>query len=373
MRPGRRRERSIEGSGRPIILAVDDTPSNLELLHGYLGQAYDVRLCASAEAALRLVERTVPDLFLLDVVMPGTDGYELCRRLKADARTAEVPVIFLTARVGARDEEAGFREGAVDYIPKPIQPRTLLARVDTHLRLSNATRCLEDQNHALERLVAERTADVVDLQAATILAMASLAETRDQDTGNHLKRTQNYVLVLAERLRESPRYASELDPDAVRLIHGSAPLHDIGKVGVPDRILLKPGPLDEEERKLMRLHTTYGRDTILAVENYLGKKTDFLRYAREIAYSHHERWDGAGYPEGLAGEAIPLSARMMAIVDTYDALISRRVYKPPYDHEFAIAEIAKARGTSFDPALVDVTIEVAESFRSISARFSDAP
>jgi putative two-component system response regulator len=180
-------------------------------------------------------------------------------------------------------------------------------------------------------------------------------------------------LILAERLRGHPRFAAELDAEAVRLIYNSAPLHDIGKVGVPDRILLKPSPLDADEQAVMKRHTAYGRDTILAVETYLGKKTDFLRYAREIAYSHHEHYDGSGYPEGLKADAIPLAARMMAVVDVYDALISRRIYKPPYDHEFAVAEIAKGRGTVFDPDVIDGFLADAERFREIARRFTDEP
>jgi putative two-component system response regulator len=357
---------------RPVVLAVDDTPENLLLLNDLLEDAYEVRLAANGQSALRIAAlEPMPDLILLDVMMPELDGYEVCRRLKASSYTCDIPVIFLTARHQSADEQRGFMLGAVDYISKPINPDTLRARVSTHIRLKQATALLRDQNSHLEHLVAERTAEVDEMQSATILAMASLAETRDNETGNHIRRTQHYVAALAIQLRSHPRFSKELTARNIELLFRSAPLHDIGKVGVPDRILLKPGKLDTEEFEIMKLHTLYGRDAILAVERQLRKTNTFLRYAREIAYSHQEKFDGSGYPEGLAGEAIPMSARLMAVADVYDALISKRVYKPAFSHEEAVAIICEGRDSHFDPDIVDAMLAIEHRFKEIASQYRD--
>ncbi len=359
-------------SERKTILIVDDTPDNITLLTGLLKDEYRTKIATGGETALRITGASDPiDLILLDVMMPGIDGHEVCRRLKADEATREIPVIFLTAMSQVEDERKGFDLGAVDYITKPISPPILLARVRTHLRLKEANDFLKDQNEILEHKVQERTRQIAAVQDVTMAAMGSLAETRDNETGNHIRRTQHYVKVLALALRDHPRFASFLSEERVELLFKSAPLHDIGKVGVPDRILLKPGPLTDEEFEEMKRHTTYGRDAIAAAEGLLDAPESFLEIAREIAYSHQEKWDGSGYPEGLAGEAIPVSARLMAVADVYDALISKRVYKPAMTHEAAVSLIEQGAGSHFDPDIVEAFSVAAEEFRTIASRFMD--
>ena len=359
---------------KPIatVLVVDDTPDNLSLMGGLLRDHYHVKVANQGEKALKIAQgEQPPDLILLDIMMPGMDGYEVCRRLKANLHTRDIPVIFLTARADMEDERQGLALGAVDYITKPISPPILLARVATHLALKASADFLRDKSAYLEREVALRTLEVQAIQDVTIMAMTSLAETRDNETGNHIRRTQLYVKTLAERLRHHPRFEHLLNDRMIELLYKSAPLHDIGKIGIPDSILLKPGKLTVEEFEVMKTHTTLGRDAIEEAERCLGMRVAFLSLSKEIAYSHQEKWDGSGYPQGLAGDAIPVSARLMAVADLYDALISKRVYKPAFPHEQACATIVKGRGTHFDPDTVDAFVAIAQDFLHISQRYPD--
>ena len=359
---------------KPIatVLVVDDTPDNLSLMGGLLRDHYHVKVANQGEKALKIAQgEQPPDLILLDIMMPGMDGYEVCRRLKANLHTRDIPVIFLTARADMEDERQGLALGAVDYITKPISPPILLARVATHLALKASADFLRDKSAYLEREVALRTLEVQAIQDVTIMAMTSLAETRNNETGNHIRRTQLYVKALAEHLRDHPRFAHVLTDRMVDLLYKSAPLHDIGKIGIPDAILLKPGKLTVEEFEIMKTHTTLGRNAIEEAERRLGMRVAFLSVSKEIAYSHQEKWDGSGYPEGLKGDAIPVSARLMAVADVYDALISKRVYKPAFPHEQACATIVKGRGTHFDPDMVDAFVAIAQDFLHISQRYPD--
>lgn len=363
---------ALGSTDRPTILVVDDTPDNLSLMSGLLRGTYKVKLAHSGERALQIVSgEAKPDLILLDIMMPEMDGYEVLRRLQADPVSRQIPVIFLTAMTAAEDEQIGLDLGALDYISKPINPAIVLARVNTQLQLKFARDFLQNQNQHLEREVQRRTREVVAIQDVTIRAITSLAETRDNETGNHIRRTQHYVKVLAQQLQHHPRFRHELSADCIESLFKSAPLHDIGKVGIPDHILLKPGRLDANEFEIMKTHTTLGRDAILRAEQELGESIAFLRHAKEIAYSHQEKWDGSGYPEGLVGEAIPLSARLMAVADVYDALISRRVYKPAFSHEKAIEIIREGRGNHFDPDMVDGFLQVSDLFQRIAQQYAD--
>jgi putative two-component system response regulator len=354
------------------ILAVDDTPENLTLIRGLLKGHYKTLFANNGEKALQLVaEGGGIDLILLDVMMPEIDGYEVCRRLKANPATADIPVIFLTAKTAVADEKLGLEIGAVDYVTKPISPPILMARIKNHLLVKQARDVLANQNARLETLVTERTLALSETQDATIYAMSALAETRDNETGNHIRRTQNYVKALALKLREGGTHAAALDDTTIDLLYKSAPLHDIGKVGIPDRVLLKPDKLDEEEWSVMRMHAVYGRDAIASAESLLSSGNRFLQHARDIAYCHHEKWDGSGYPQGLSGAAIPLSARLMAVADVYDALRSRRVYKPPFPHEKAVALIQEGDGRHFDPAVTAAFVAIADEFAAIAERFGD--
>src|SRR5450830_1121270 len=337
---------------KPIatVLVVDDLADNLSLMSSLLKDHYRVKVANQGEKGLRIAAQLpAPDLILLDIMMPGMDGYEVCRRLKADPATRDIPVIFLTARADVADEALGLALGAVDYITKPISPPILLARVQTHLALKATADFLRSKSDYLQQEVALRTLEVQAIQDVTIMVMAALAETRDSETGNHIRRTQLYVKALAERLREHPRFEPVLSERNIELLYKSAPLHDIGKVGIPDAILLKPGKLTVEEFEVMKRHPEIGRDAIEEAERRLGIKVKFLTFAKEIAYSHQEKWDGSGYPQGLAGDAIPVSARLMAVADVYDALISKRVYKPAFSHEQACQIVVQGRASTLIP------------------------
>ena len=360
-----------DDSDRAVILIVDDTADNITLLTYLLGGQYKNKVATNGQKALQIAFKEPPDLILLDIMMPGMDGYSVCRELKANPTTRDVPVIFLTARTQEDDEAHGFELGAVDYITKPISPPILMARVQTHISLQQARKSLAKHNEALENLVEVRTRQLAGLQDSLIKAMASMAETRDNETGQHIRRTQLYMHALAEHLKENPKYKDELGERVITMIYKSAPLHDIGKVGVPDRILLKPGRLDPDEFEEIKKHTTYGRDTIIAAEKELETPEPFLAIARDIAYCHHEKWDGSGYPSGISGEAIPLPARMMAIADVYDALISKRVYKAAMTHDEAVDTIIKGRGTHFCPEILDIFSGISEEFRNIALEHQD--
>jgi len=358
---------------KPVILVVDDTPDNLLLMANLLKDSYTVKAANNGEKALKIAnDSPPPDLILLDIMMPGMNGHEVARALQAEPRTRAIPIIFLTAMASTDDETRGLELGAADYITKPISPPVVLARVRTQLKVKDAADFLRDKNDYLEQEVQRRMRELGAIQDVTIHAMASLAETRDNETGNHIRRTQHYVRVLAEHLREHPRFRQFLDDDTIKLMFKSAPLHDIGKIGIPDRILLKPGRFTPEEFEIMKTHTTLGRDAIAHAEQQLGMDVDFLRLAKEIAYSHQEKWDGSGYPEGLAGDAIPISARLMAVADVYDALISRRVYKDGMPHEQAVQIILDGRGAHFDPDICDAFQACLPLFQQIAARFADS-
>ncbi|MCG8617857.1 MAG: two-component system response regulator, partial [Desulfobacterales bacterium] len=350
----------------PTVLAVDDSTNNIDLVVGALGASYTISVATNGRDALFLAVKEQPDLILLDVMMPEINGYDVCRSLKADPRTREIPVIFLTALHDDTDEATGLKLGAVDYITKPFNPELLRRRVETHISLKT------HRDH-LEELVATRTMQLNLTRDITIEIAGNLAEYRDPETGGHIRRTQNYVKCLALALRGCKAFpAYPLDDDHIDLLVKSAPLHDIGKVGVPDAILLKPGKLTPEEFDAMKQHTVYGRDIITASEKRLGNES-FLRIAREIAYSHHEWWDGSGYPLGLKGEEIPLAGRLMALADVYDALISKRSYKPAFSHDKAVRIITEAKGTHFDPELVDLFLVHEDEFHRISGEFADQP
>ncbi|MFT3848393.1 MAG: two-component system response regulator [Propionivibrio sp.] len=364
---------ALDCTDKATILIVDDTPDNLSLMSALLRDRYRVKVANNGEKALRVAQTAPPpDLILLDIMMPGLSGHDVIRELKANAATRDIPVIFLTAMSAVEDEKKGLELGAVDYITKPISPPIVLARVANHLHIKAAADFLRDKSVYLESEVAKRTREIAAVQDVTILAMASLAETRDNETGNHIRRTQFYVKALAERLRTHPRFGYFLSDDIIDKLFKSAPLHDIGKVGIPDRILLKPGRFTPDEFEIMKTHTTLGRDAIVHAERQLGTQVDFLRIAKEIAYGHQEKWDGSGYPEGIGGEDIPISARLMAVADVYDALISRRVYKDGMPHEKAVQIIVEGRGAHFDPDIVDAFLELQDEFQAIAARFADS-
>lgn len=365
---------SADGSEqqKATILIVDDIPENLAVLGDLLQPSYRVLAATSGARALSLaVADPRPDLILLDVMMPQMDGYQVLDQLLMQPATRTIPVIFVTALDMTQDEERGLSLGAVDYISKPLRPAIVLARVRAHIDLKRARDRLENHNACLEAEVARRMAENQLIQDVSIHALARLAETRDPETGNHLHRTQGYVRALAECLRKHPGFSSCLTGRFCELLVKSAPLHDIGKVGIPDHILLKPGKLTADEWTIMKTHATIGSEAIAQAERDAAEPVEFLRLAKEIARHHHEKWDGSGYPDGLAGKAIPISARLMALADVFDALISPRVYKAPMSYEEAFAIITAERGRHFDPDVVAAFTQQFDEFKRIAERYRD--
>ncbi|MBC7700562.1 two-component system response regulator [Aquabacterium sp.] len=317
---------------RPTILVADDSPQNIELLSRVLGQEYRIKVATSGEKALKIAySDEPPDLILLDIMMPDLSGLQVCQRIKANPDRRRIPIIFVTAMTTVEDESLGLAMGAVDYISKPISPPLVQARVRTHL-------ALYDQSRELARMVAQRTAELVATRQQIIRRLGRAAEYKDNETGNHVVRMSHIARLVAQQ--------AGLGPEAVQLVFQTAAMHDLGKIGIPDHILLKPGPLTDGEWVLMRQHAQIGADIIGRHDNEL------LATARAIALTHHEKWDGTGYPQGLKGEQIPLYGRIVAIADVFDALMTRRPYKAALPAAESLAIMAEQKGTHFDPMLL---------------------
>jgi putative two-component system response regulator len=356
------------------VLIVDDIPDNLAVLGELLMPHYKVRVASSGARALAsAIIKPLPDIILLDIMMPEMDGYQVLKRLKEQPDTREIPVIFLTALDQTEDEAKGLELGAVDFISKPIRPPIILTRIKGQLDIKAARDLLRDKNTWLENEVQRRISQYQKVQDITMRALASLAEARDNETGNHILRTQGYVNVLAKELATLPEYSQALTPDIIESYTKAAPLHDIGKVGIPDYVLHKQGKHSPEEWEIMKTHAQVGADAIwraIQDEDDL-EAADFLHVAMEIAGNHHEKWDGSGYPNGLSGTNIPLSARLMALADVFDALVSKRVYKPPFSIEKVTEMILEGKGKHFDPAVVDAYVRRIDDFRAIAKRYAD--
>jgi putative two-component system response regulator len=352
------------------ILIVDDDPANLTVLNTLLSSEYKVRAANSGRRALEMANlEPRPDLILLDIIMPEMDGYSVLKKLKDNPITNPIPVIFLTAMGSDEKERKGLQLGAVDYIIKPIKPLIMLARVKAQLNLKFANDFLHNKNDFLESEVSRRMEENQLIQNASILALAHLAETRDPETGEHIKRTQTYIELLAKKLQNHPRFENTLTNHFISLLVKSAPLHDIGKVGIPDNILLKPGPLNEDEWKVMKTHAEIGAHSIELTEDDISQPIEFLSLSKDIAHWHHERWDGEGYPDGLTGDNIPLSARFMAVADVFDAITSKRIYKEAMPFIEAKKIIICGRGKHFDPDIVDAFVELFEDFCDVARQF----
>ncbi|MDR1854355.1 MAG: response regulator [Azoarcus sp.] len=353
------------------ILLVDDSSESLYALARILASTYEVRIATGGELALQLIARERPDLVLLDIVMPGMSGFDLLERLKGDEATREIPVVLVTSLEEDDKEERGLSLGAVDYIRKPFKAGIVRSRVSMQLKLKAEAEFLRERADHLALQAMQRNRELLEGRTVAIMTMVTLAEERDNETGAHMQRTQHYVRVLAEALRDHPRFRDYLTDAAIDILFKSAPLHDIGKVGISDSILLKPGRLTKPERKIMQDHPLIGFNAIKKAERKLGHTLDFLECAKEIIYSHHERWDGSGYPQGLTGDEIPIPARLMALADVYDALLCRRVYKGAMSHEEVTEIIAAASGSHFDPDVVTAFLEHEQEFRDIARRFPD--
>lgn len=336
---------------KSMVLVVDDTPENIDILSGILKPHYKVKAALNGKKALSIAAgEDRPDIILLDIMMPEVDGYEVCRALKANPLTMNIPIIFITGKNEEKDEEKGLRLGAVDYITKPITPAIVLARVSTQISLYNQSLALEDK-------VKQRTEELSRTRLGIIERLGRAAEFKDNETGLHVIRMSHYSRILASALN--------YDEDWVDLIFNAAPMHDVGKIGIPESILRKPGKLTEDEWTVMKTHPVIGADI-------LGEHDDILlKTAKEIALTHHEKWDGSGYPYGLKQQEIPLSGRIIAIADVFDALTTKRPYKEPWSVEDALVLIKESAGSHFDPHLVDVFLQNIDQVLEIKQRFAE--
>ena len=350
---------------RPLIFIVDDVPENIQIALSHLKELdCEFAYATSGEQALERIKAAHPQLILMDIMMPGMSGFEAVLALKKERDVAGIPVIFLTARAESSDIARGLELGAVDYIVKPFNGAELRSRVQNHLEL------YAYRSH-LEELVEQRTHETEQLKDVIIEAMGEMAEYRDPETGRHIQRTRKYVEIISASLVENGHFVEQLTYEYIDLLQKSAPLHDIGKVAIRDSILLKPGKLTVEEFEEMKKHTLFGEEVIANLEQMAGYTTSFLSCAKEIAGSHHEKYDGSGYPRGMSGENIPLAGRIMAIADVYDALISKRVYKDAISHDDAVKIMLDGRGSHFDPLLIDALVQVEPQFYKVALAYRD--
>lgn len=355
----------------PQIMAVDDTPQNLKLLENMLSdRGYRVIPIPNGEMALKIAAKTPPDLILLDINMPGMDGYEVCEKLKEIESTRDIPILFISALNETEAKLKAFEAGGRDYVTKPFQIEEVRARVETHLHLRRLQQQVEQYSHLLEDRVQEQVKEISDSQLATILAMAKLAEQRDDDTGKHIERTQIFCKTLAEELKGTRTYESQITSSFIENIYHCSPLHDIGKVAISDNILLKPGKLTPDEFEIMKTHAALGAKTLKVVQEKYPRNL-FISMGISIARSHHEKWDGSGYPDGLSEDEIPLAAGIMAVADVYDALRSKRVYKDAFPHAKCRAIIVEGTGKHFNPRIVDAFLSVENTFKEIRDRMDD--
>ena len=343
---------------RKTIYLVDDNITNLTFGKNTLVKYYKVFTMNSGASLLKSLERNIPDLILLDVEMPEMNGYEVIKIIKSKEETKDIPVIFLTAKIDGDSELEGLSLGAIDYITKPFSPSLLLKRIETHLELAN-------YNKHLQEMVVAKTKSVLELQNAILKTMAELVECKDNITGGHIERTTYYLNALLEVMQIHDLLKEKISEWDLKLVLQSAQLHDVGKISIKDDILQKPGKLTSQEFEEIKKHALFGEEIIEKIKKNTSERI-FLEHAGIFASTHHEKWDGSGYPRGLKGEEIPLQGRLMAIVDVYDALVSERPYKKPYTHEEAVNIIKEGSGSHFDPVLVDLFLEISDEFKKIS-------
>jgi len=350
---------------KPCIFLVDDNIVNLNLGKNVLQHMYTVITIPSGEKLFTALKKLKPDLILLDIEMPGMSGYDTIKGLKINPETADIPVIFLTAKTANDDELFGLSLGAVDYITKPFSPPILLKRVELHLLLQMQKEKIREYNSHLIDIVNERTDDIFALQDAVIMWAAEIIEFRDSETGHHVERVQKYLEIMLDEMIHMEIYSTDVITWDNEAFLKSALLHDVGKIKIRDDVLLKKERLTDEEFENMKTHSTYGKILIENLQNRVPNQV-FLDYAKTLAHYHHEKWDGSGYPDGLKGDEIPLPARMMALADVYDALVSDRPYKKAFPHDKAMEIIREGRGTHFDPVLADLFIRLSGQFKVVS-------
>lgn len=345
------------------VLIVDDVASNLVILTELIKQAgYVPRPVTSAKQAMEAMKISLPQLILLDISMPDIDGFEFCEILKKEAWTRDIPIIFISAMDATEDKKRGFELGAVDFITKPFEKTEVIARINTHIKLFKLQQTLEENNKRLHKMVADQLKIIHDEQRNMIYALAKLSESRDDAIGSHLENVGRNCKLLAQSLQFSPVFEKEITQTFIDTIEAASAIHDIGKIKIPDRILLKPGKLTPDEMDVMKTHTELGAKSLMDIYASI-EHNDFIKMAIDIAYYHHEKWDGTGYPTGLAGRDIPLSARIMAIVDVYDTLISERCYKQAFTHEESMEIINASSGIDFDPDILEIFNKIQRQLR----------
>ena len=358
-------------SDRNKIIIVDDDITNLTVGKNALADKYDVFTAPSGAKLFQLLEKLTPDMILLDIEMPGISGYEVIRKLKSSEKPAEIPVVFLTSIIDPESEVKGLNLGAIDYITKPFSRELLLKRIEVHLLIEAQKKELKNYSQNLEKMVSKKTETVFELQNAILKTVAELVESRDNITGGHIERTQEYLALFINFLLSHNIYADELGLWDINLFIMSSQLHDVGKISIRDNILMKPGELSDEENAEMKKHTTQGIMIIEKIERSTPESA-FLKHAKILAGTHHEKWDGTGYPFGLKGEEIPLQGRLMAIVDVYDALTNDRPYKKAFSHDKALEIIKDGRGIKFDPKLTDIFLLYEKDFNRVKESMGGA-
>ncbi|MGE5389674.1 MAG: HD domain-containing phosphohydrolase [Deltaproteobacteria bacterium] len=349
------------------ILIVDDSKTDMMLIKNMLYD-YNLLMAYDGMEAMDVIDNISNiDLMILDLNMPRMNGFEVLQTMQKRPVSKRIPTLILTNFDEVENEIKGLNLGAVDYIRKPLNMQSVRKRVEVHMNLRRALKSIEEYNQELEEKVYARTRELVLTRDITIHALIGLLEVRNLESRNHTVRTQWMMKMLCEHLKNKPHYAQILQEEYIRILVQTAPLHDIGKVGIPDNILLKPGAFDPEEYEIMKKHTTYGVEA-LSVGPQMGQAAGFIRTAIEIVATHHEKWNGSGYPEGLKGEDIPLPGRLMALIDVYDALTNKRVYKEAYSHEKSLDIMRDERGKHFDPHLLDAFIEIESEIRQIAGK-----
>ena len=350
-----------------IILIVDDIEINRMILREMLQDDYQIIEAGSGGEALSILfeDKVLPTVVLLDIIMPDIDGFQVLDRIKLDETTRNIPVLFITAADSDETESRGLKSGAADYVTKPFNHDVVRARVDNHINLAR-------YRHRLEQLVAKKAAEVTKTYESTLEVLATIIEYRNLESGAHIRRTTLLTEVLISKMSEMEQFKHIMQSENIHSLIKASALHDIGKIGISDSILLKPGKLTPEEFDVIKTHTSVGSEIIDRISENLPDNDMYLKYAKDICHHHHERWDGKGYPVGLSGSNIPLSARIISIVDVYDALVSPRCYKSAYSHETSLGIIIEGRGTQFDPNIVDILDEVSPMFLKIAEAHRDS-